>query len=135
MNETKNKEILRSNGLKVTQARMEILKVLSNIKRPVSIAEIVKKLGQKVDQATVYRVIEVFDKKKIVKQIDLREGKLRYELEGEHHHHLVCKKCNQITAIFDECLAVKSESIMEKYGFRVDDHSLEFFGMCQECAE
>jgi Fe2+ or Zn2+ uptake regulation protein len=48
----------------------------------------------KSDPATVFRIVNMFTEKGLTKQIQLNEGKFRYELSSkEDHHHLICEKC------------------------------------------
>lgn len=130
-------QLLKDKNLRVTPARLQVLEALNAASEPVDIAHVytqVQKTNSPVDKATVYRTIESFLKNDIVKQIDFREGKYRYELAGKHHHHLVCTKCSKIVPMYDKCLALSHEDIARKYNFEVQEHELEFFGLCGNCA-
>lgn len=113
-----------------------MLEILSSASEPLDVNAIWKSLRSKkvvVNQATVYRILDVFVDKDIAVSVDLREGKLRYELNSEHHHHLTCKSCGSISPIYDLCLQIDESEIRNKYGFLVSEHSLEFFGECHSC--
>ena len=49
-----------------------------------------------------------------------------------HHHHLVCTNCGKTVEIESP-----SESwlkgISDKYGFTIERHTLEVFGLCEDC--
>ena len=51
---------------------------------------------------------------------------------GGHHHHLVCTNCGKTVEIESP-----SESwlkgISDKYGFTIERHTLEVFGLCEDC--
>ena len=130
---TDHSHYLRQANLRATPARIAVLEILSAIDTPVDVAFIVDKINLSFDQATVYRTVDTLVKEGLIKQVDFREGKYRYELEGDHHHHLVCQKCGSITPIYEQCVAITDSTIATKYNFTVTDHHLEFFGHCHKC--
>ena len=128
---------LSTANLKKTKAREAVLEYISHEKTPVSIQDIedtpiIKNL--KIDQATLYRIIHILLDNHIIRQVDLHEGKFRYELAAlPHHHHIVCTKCVTVKDISD-CLDQKTKQSIEKEtGFSVNTHALEFFGLCSAC--
>lgn len=128
--------VLRQANLRATPGRVAVMDILEKADKPVDVAYLVKQVNsghESYDQATVYRAVETLVKEGLVKQVDFREGKYRYELEGDHHHHLVCQNCGSITAVYDECLALTDSDIARKYSFSVTEHHLEFFGLCSAC--
>lgn len=131
------KDELRESDLKVTPARLAILKLLENADTPVDVASIIEYLDKhaiKTDPATVFRIMNIFTERGIAKQIHLQEGKSRYELAaGSDHHHLVCTSCGDIQDISDCNIAGLEKDIESKKGFKVTSHSLEFFGTCSSC--
>lgn len=131
------KEELRESDLKVTPARLAILKLLETTDTPVDVASIIEYLDKhaiKTDPATVFRIMNIFTERGIAKQIQLQEGKSRYELAADSdHHHLVCTKCGDIQDISDCNIAGLENDIEKKKGFKVTSHSLEFFGICSSC--
>jgi Fur family transcriptional regulator, ferric uptake regulator len=131
------KHTLKENRLRVTPARMAVLELLEKKDAPMDIQAILAELSASsipCDQVTVYRMMETFVEKGMVKQVNFEDGKFRYEIEGEHHHHLVCEQCGSIQAIHDPCLAVSETEVKQKYNFQITRHHLEFFGLCQSCA-
>lgn len=110
---------------------MNVLDLISRSKLPVDASYLIEKL--KVNKTTVYRQIDkLVDDNKIV-EVELGDGKKRYELKDlKHHHHLVCNKCGMIEDIeLNEEIILKELSI--KTNFKVENHSLEFFGNCVNC--
>ena len=75
----------------------------------------------------------------VIFKLDLNDGCSRYELvhsEEEHrHHHLVCNECKAVFEVQDDLLDELEESIENKYGFKILDHSVKFFGICSECCK
>ena len=129
------KDILSNKSLRITQPRLEILKVLKDCHKPVTIAEMQDKLGEtKIDQATVYRTMDSFLKKKIVATYDFKDNFTRYELtvDRDHHHHVVCKKCGRVENI-EDCFSDEIEKDLKKKGYKEITHYMEFFGICENC--
>lgn len=122
--------------LKATPIRLEILKLLENTSQPLDVASIQKYLNEskiKSDPVTVFRIVNTFTNKGITKQIQFRDGKARYELLTEDHHHCICEKCSCIEDIKNCSVESLEQEIMDKMGFKVKSHSLEFFGLCKDC--
>lgn len=129
-------EELNKLGLKQTPARLGILKILENQTSPLDASTLhiyLKEKSIKTDQATVYRILDIFYQKGIVSRFELEEGKFRYELTAEDHHHVICENCGKIEDVLD-CEVDKVErKIEQKKGFLVKRHSLQFYGVCARC--
>lgn len=114
-----------------TDCGEKIVAILSRVDKPIDVSLLVKKIG--VNKTTVYRQIEKLLEKKILTEIDFGDGKKRYELKSlGHHHHIVCKNCGKLEDIeIDEDNLIKS--VTGKTSFKIESHSLEFFGKCLSC--
>lgn len=133
MNEFKQK--LVDIKAKVTRPRLLILKALHESKQAISAVEIIRKT--RLDKATVYRSLDLFIENDLVKSIDLRQGKKLYEIKKEcSHHYIICLKCQKIRKI-DICIfkQIKKEVLNKSKFKQINDHSLEFFGICRNCYE
>lgn len=86
-----------------------------------------------VDKVTIYRILETFYKKDLVKRLEFGEGKYRYELAGDDHHHLICESCGKVEDISDCHISELEKEISQKKKFLVKRHQLEFFGVCSSC--
>ncbi len=132
----KNKE-LRDAGLKVTLPRVNILKILEHSKpHHLSAEEIYKKLvdsGEDVGLATVYRVLTQFESAELVKRHNFEEGYSVFELNQEHHDHLVCVKCGLVAEFNDPAIEQRQDEIAQQQGFQVTEHRLIIYGVCASC--
>lgn len=129
---------LRDVQLRATPARIALMKLLETTKFPLDVQSMIDYLQQnhiKTDPATVFRIMHMFTQKGITRQIDFHEGKFRYELAGEEHHHLMCTVCGAIEDISDCNIEELQNEIELKKHFTVNSHSLEFFGICKKCHE
>ncbi|MEK7165510.1 MAG: transcriptional repressor [Patescibacteria group bacterium] len=131
-----NRIKLKQLGFRVTPARLNVLEILTHTKRPLDAVEIqaaLRKQYQSVDQVTVYRMLEAFSQKGIVVKIQLQEGKFRYELPREEHHHLICDRCGVIQDVKGCPIPRYKDQIAKQQDFQITRHSLEFFGKCHKC--
>lgn len=132
-----SKQQLKTGRLKITSARLALLDILKHTKKPLSIKEIAKKIGQKnADLVTLYRNMESLEKLGMVKEINLNKGQAYYELlEGTHHHHLICTNCGKLADIKIKEISL-NKTFLKKHGFaKITDHSMEFFGLCEKCSK
>lgn len=128
---------IRSFGLKTTKAREGLLSLLATTGKPVEANETLRFLSKKgisADQATVYRSLNIFVKKGLVREIHFNDGIVRYELSNKpEHHHAICISCGKVEDIMDCSVEKIEEQITKKKRFDVRSHSLEFFGYCKNC--
>jgi Fe2+ or Zn2+ uptake regulation protein len=132
--ENKIHTLLDKAGLKRTKGRVAVLGVLLSKSKPLTIEEIEKGLSIKIHMVTLYRMLRQFVQKNIVYQTDLRTGKAYYELQQEHHHHIVCTVCG-VQEEVKACITNLQKNIQKeaKHFDTIDTHSLEFFGVCTKC--
>ncbi|MCZ6565636.1 MAG: ferric iron uptake transcriptional regulator [Gammaproteobacteria bacterium] len=130
----KNQDLKRA-GLKITLPRMKILEILeSSDKKHLSAEDIYRVLlnsGEEIGLATIYRVLTQFEGAGLVIRHHFETGQALFELErGKHHDHLICVKCGKIIEFVDESIEAKQKEIAAKNGFRISDHSLIIYGIC-----
>lgn len=128
---------LKGFEVKATPARLTVMKFLETSTQPVDVKTILDYLSKEninTDPATIFRMMNVFVDKGILKKIDFKEGKTRYELSNNgDHHHLICTSCGRVESIEDSHMSDFEKEIKRKKKFLVKSHSLEFFGICQNC--
>ncbi len=118
---------------KITPARGSIVTFLENSKSPVDVLEIIEHLRFKklsTNKVTVYRILDSLFKNDLENKIEFGEGKFRYELKGRDHHHLICTRCSRIQDFEDSFTDKLEKEILKDRKFKVNYHSLEFFGTC-----
>lgn len=130
------KKILKERGLKCTPTRLDIVEIFLKNHKPISADFIFNKLNGGVDEATVYRTLSSFEKCGILKRVDLRKDSIHFELNNDHHHHIVCVKCGDIED-FRENIEIEKQLqriIGRSIKFKnITEHSLELFGLCRAC--
>lgn len=138
----KLKENLKEKGYKLTPQRRAIVDtIICNEGSHLTVEEIydqVKKDCPEIGLATVYRTILLLEEMGIVYKLDLNDGCSRYELvhedETHRHHHLICTKCGKVIEVEGDLLETLEDEIEKKYSFKIEDHSVKFFGLCNECS-
>jgi Fur family ferric uptake transcriptional regulator len=137
----------RGCGYRITVPRQAILDVLSNTTEHLSAEEIylkVHKIHPSIGLTTVYRTLELLIKTGIVFKFDFGDGRARYELSENpkgigHHHHLVCTGCSRIIDYTDfineeiELLKRTEKELSKKYKFKITNHMIQFYGLCEKC--
>lgn len=131
-----HKKLLQESGLKSTSARVALLSLLDREDNPLDALSISKSLnekGESIDQATVYRILDLLTDKGLITRLEFGEGKFRYEVQKKHHHHLICQNCGRIEDAEGNFIDQIEKEIRLEKGFLVKSHSLEFFGLCKNC--
>lgn len=129
---------LKKLGLKVTGPRLKILHILETTNtRHLSAEDIYKTLldfGEDVGLATVYRVLTQFETAGLIIRHRFEGGHSVFELDdGEHHDHLVCIKCGKVEEFVDNIIEERQLAIAKKMNFRITDHNLYLYGVCEHC--
>ena len=125
-------EILRSEGLRYTTQRQAVWDEIRKSDEHRDAEEIyinLKSNGVRVSRATVYRTIDVLVNNKLVRKMDVGDGRSLFEprLDNQHHDHMICMDTGDIIEFFDEELENLQEKIAEKYGYKVIRHVHQLF--------
>jgi len=131
MNETIEEKCL-AKGVKLTEQRKIIAKVMSGSKNHPDVDELYKRVSNidpKISIATVYRTIKLFAEEGIVTKHGFKGGeKARYEeLFESHHDHLIDIKTGEIIEFVDDEIEKLQKKIAEKFGYDLVDHKLELY--------
>jgi Fur family peroxide stress response transcriptional regulator len=96
--------ILSEKGLKITLQRKIILDAINNAgyhPDAESIIRTVKTEYPNISQGTVYKTLDLFCKKGIIRKLDTPEDKLRFDSVTEPHYHIFCTKSGKIKDYYD----------------------------------
>jgi len=118
-------------GLKMTGQRKVILKVLSKADDHPSVEEVydrAKKVDKSISIATVYRTLSLLDELDLVIRHEFQEGYSRYEVNWDHHHHLVDLETGKVIEFQNEELEKLKIKIAKDLGYELVDHRLELYG-------
>ena len=133
---------LRNKNLRPTRARMMILELFQSPGiNHLTCEDVVKTLLKKdtsVGQATLYQNVNILADEGILTRFAGPEGMLLHDNCDEHHHHIICSKCGNITDILIEghCENLKPYALNETEDisqWKVNHVALEFYGTCPDC--
>jgi len=132
------KEYLNEHGIKSTKQRNLLLALLHEASAFVTAEDLyftAKQADDTISLSTIYRILELFNKKNIVRRTTLLEDdKAVFELNHiDHRHHLICLGCKKIIDIGHCPLASFEKDLEASTDFSIVDHKLELYGYCKEC--
>ena len=125
-------KILKSEGLRYTDQRQAIWDEIRNSNEHRDAEDIYLKLKEgnvKVSRATVYRTIDVLVKNRLVRKMDVGEGRSLYEprIDNEHHDHMICLDTGDIIEFYNKELEDLQDTIAKKHGYKVIRHVPQLF--------
>lgn len=129
---------LKESGLKVTPQRLAIIGYLEgNTTHPAAedIFNAVKVDYPTISLATIYNTMDTLVDIGVVQEILIDNEKRHFDPDLSSHFHALCRKCGNITDIFEE-FTKESKAITSKVsGFNVESANIDFYGICAHCAE
>ena len=122
--------------MRVTEPRKRLVKLMAGASRPLSAEEMHAAAGGALDLVTIYRNMAVFVEQGVAQPIHLENGKQLFELtqKGDHYHHIICRKCHR-TERLELCFGGELERYATRKGFSELNHTIEVYGVCQDCGE
>ena len=115
--------VLKERGLKATPQRVAVLKELDKKTHP-SMEEMysnIKEDNPTISLATIYKNVNLLKEQGIVIEINMPNGKMRYDYLSYPHIHLVCKCCGCIEDLdYDENLFKFQKTIEDAKGVIID---------------
>jgi Fur family ferric uptake transcriptional regulator len=127
---------LEQNNLKHTKQRELILSTFLEAKRHVTSEDLyqaVREQHSNIGYTTVYRTMKLLCEAGLASERHFDDGLTRFEIEQEHHDHLVCTRCGCIVEFECSMIEQAQQDIVKRYGFRLLRHRHELYGHCPEC--
>jgi Fe2+ or Zn2+ uptake regulation protein len=128
---------LKEKGHKMTAVRRMLIEVFTEGGAPLTVQDLMRRLakaGTAADKTTVYREVAFLLGQDVIQQVQFGDRVKRYEIRGDHHHHVICTVCRTITDVPLENDLKDHEAMVGKLtGYAIVSHSLEFFGICPDC--
>lgn len=135
-------ERLHADGQRYTPRRRALVELLAEVEQPVTIPQLLE-LRRDLAQSSVYRNLAVLERAGVVHRIVTTDEFARYELAEdltEHHHHLICGRCGDVSdftvpATLEKDLAAALARVARQARFTVADHRLDLLGTCARCTD
>lgn len=133
MDESRLEKRCVDKGMKMTEQRRVIARVLSEAEDHPDVEEVYRRASaqdSKISIATVYRTMRLFEDEGIVERHDFGDGRARYEeVSEEHHDHLINVKSGRVIEFQNEEIERLQERVAKEHGLRLVGHRLELFGV------
>jgi Fe2+ or Zn2+ uptake regulation protein len=128
-------EALRERGQKVTPQRRLIFEALrdgSDHSSAEEVYDMVRDVMPDVSLATVYHTLNDLVTMGELVELDLGEGKSRYDTFTNGHCHLVCLACRKVVDVLrdPDCVELLPQ---ETRGYQIERCEVVFYGYCPKC--
>jgi Fur family ferric uptake transcriptional regulator len=129
---------LQENGLKHSRQREIILEHFLDTSGHMTVDDLYRVIHRKhpgIGRTTIYRALKLFVDAQLASSIELKDGLTRFEhkYRHAHHDHMICTECGTILEFVSPEIERLQDEIAEAYGFSIDSHRHQIFGLCQKC--
>ena len=133
MKQSKLEKLCADLGMKITEQRRIIARVLSLSKDHPDVEEVYQrsmKVDDKISLATVYRTVRLFEDVNLIQRHDFGDGRSRYELSSQKHHdHLIDLESGEVIEFTNDEIERLQTKIAKEYGYKLTGHRLDLFGI------
>ncbi len=119
-------------GLKLTEQRKIIVKVLSNSSDHPDVEAVHKrvvKIDKKIGIATVYRTIKLFEDNNLLEKHEFKGYSSRYETVRENHHHLIDIQSGKVKEFRNTLVDAMQKQVAKEMGYKLIDYRLELYAV------
>jgi Fur family peroxide stress response transcriptional regulator len=134
----------RERGIKLTSQRLAIFKYLAQHAAHPTAEEVYRDVLTRhptLSFATVYNTLELLAEMGEVRMVIVDELRRRYDVNTEPHRHAVCRECRRIVDVHEDEIRggeklrqALAQVDLSQRDFIVEGASVEFAGLCGECA-
>jgi Fur family ferric uptake transcriptional regulator len=127
-------------GLRPTPVRLAVLETLAAAPRALKAREILAGIRsrRRVNKVTVYRILEDFTRRGIIRRLALEGRACHFELACEHHPphpHFRCQVCREVQCLDPAPLKQMWTELQGPLGNRADHIDVRVEGLCHKCRE
>jgi Fur family transcriptional regulator, ferric uptake regulator len=92
--------------------------------------------GNAIGLATVYRALADLATGGEADSLQSADGESLYRActPGQHHHHLICRKCGTTVEIKADAVEKWAQTVAAEHGFTQANHVVDVFGLCASCS-
>lgn len=132
---------LEQHGLRVTEPRLAVLKILQTEGKPMKAYDLIEKMstpGHEVKPPTVYRALEALEEAGLIHRLESMNAYMYcHDHDHAHAHDVVfaiCDSCEKVTEIEPDMNA-KLSSALKEQGFTPSRQVFEVHGACSNCKD
>lgn len=138
MTEPRMMETLRQAGITQTPQRRAVLKILQTAGQPLSVGVIRERLEKhtRMNKVTVYRIISLFKKQGIIRDVLSAGGAVYVEMAtSDHpvHPHFSCKGCGTVACLTPLTFSQARPLMAPRGNFSVEHIEINISGLCNGC--
>ena len=133
MSDTRIEKLCIEKGIKMTEQRRVVARVLSLAEDHPDVEEVHRRaadLDPRISIATVYRTVRLWEEANILERHDFGDGRSRYEeVTEDHHDHLIDMKSGRVVEFQNEEIEEIQHKIAKAHGMKLVGHRLELYGV------
>ena len=129
---------MRTSKPEITKRQQQLLNELKRCTDELSGQELHRQLhnGEKaMGLTTVYRNLQTLVKQGLIRSRHLPNGEVLYAPVERDIHHLTCVSCGETTRLKGCPVQASHLSKKTSKNFELLFHTLEYFGLCQNCSQ
>ena len=130
---TRLEQLCQEKGLKMTEQRRVISRVLSEASDHPDVEQVYRRaveIDPHISIATVYRTMRLFEESNVIEKLDFGDGRARFEENRDsHHHHLIDLHTGEVVEFKSPELEILKEKIAREMGYELIGHRLELYGV------
>jgi len=131
-------QTLQGAGIANTPQRLAVLNALLKAAKPLSAAGIRQEIAacSRIDKVTVYRIIALFRKQGIIREIISANGANYFEmasLDNPVHPHFECRHCGQLSCLAPLTFTSANQLISANNDYSIDHIEINISGLCAGC--
>ena len=126
---------LKTKGVRFTPQRQAILEFLLETKSHPTADEIYQHVKAKfpgVSLGTIYNTLNMLKEHGHLLELSYGDMSSRFDGNPRNHYHIVCSKCGMVVDYHSPLIDMDQE-VMDKSGFLIMGHRMEFYGVCPDC--
>jgi Fur family ferric uptake transcriptional regulator len=136
MTDSRIERLCHDKGLKMTEQRRVIARVLSDSEDHPDVEQVYRRateIDPHISIATVYRTVRLFEEANILAKHDFGDGRSRYEeMREDHHDHLIDVQSGRVIEFRNEDIEKLQRAVAEQLGYRLVGHRLELFAVPED---
>jgi len=130
-------DLLKEKHLKVTPQRLAIFTMLFTTNTHPDAETVYKTLkphNPSLSLATVYKTLDSLRAAALLQELNVGEGRFRYDANCDHHPHFICRQCTRVYDV-PELPGLKSlrTQAAKSLNANIDREQLFFYGTCNAC--